>query len=374
MAADARNRADGRPQSDPRGGLVPAAERKLLSPAQAALAIERLHSLCLSPGNQTDELDQLTDSLRQSGYLQEITQALFETVSSPNANPHVGTLWMRRIVSSKSWNRVYPAELDALCDRGEIGRGAVLELLAYAAQKGRWNLIKPALKRHGRWLRKDPTGWPLMARALVSAGAYRAALRWTSGWEERPETDLQVRYSVAEALRGLGREKEAHTIVSAALQNPEAASQFPAMALWFCFEAALQGETDAAKAEFDKLVPAGWDEDTFCLYYLARGVMRVDQATPDRRRAAFRSAYDRIRDRFRRLPAHRRRWTMRRAFRRGVAHMARSSGKWSQAILAPWRAADSWLTLWVLLIVPGLQVFAPLYAYRCGTKRQAQSR
>ena len=95
-------------------------------------------------------MDGLATSLRQSGYVQELSEVLYDTISSPEANPYVGTLWMRRIVTSKSWSRSYPEELDELCARGEIGRGAVLELLSYAAQKGRWQLIKPVLKRHGQ--------------------------------------------------------------------------------------------------------------------------------------------------------------------------------------------------------------------------------
>ena len=139
----------------------------------------------------------------------------------------------------------------------------------------------------------------MLARALVSAGAYRTALRWTSGWQKRPDSDLQVRYAVASALRGLGKERKAHPVVAAALEDPEAASRFPLLALWFSSEAAIRGDVEQAVVQFEKLYPTGWDEDTFCLYYLARGVIRVAQAPADEKERAFRSAYDRIRDRFR---------------------------------------------------------------------------
>lgn len=313
-------------------------------------------------------------SLRQSGYAQELSEVLYDAVSSPQANPHAGTLWMRRIVTSKGWNRSYPEELDELCARGEIGRGAVLELLGYAALKGRWQLIKPVLKRHGHWLRTDPVGWPVMARALTSAGACRTALRWTSGWQRRPDTDLQVRYAVASALRGLGKERQAHPVVAAALEDPAAVSRFPLLAIWFASEAAIRGDIEKAMAQFERLDPTGWDEDTQCHYYLARGVIRVAQAPDDEKERAFRSAYDRIRDRFRKVPPHRRHWLVRRMYRRCVSHMARTAGKRGKVLLLPWRSADSWSFLLVLLLVPGLQVFAPVYAYRCGTRRKGASR
>jgi hypothetical protein len=374
MAADAHTGIQSSSQPQPRNEAAQAVGGKVLSPAQAKSALEKLHSLCLSQGNHREELDGLATSLRQSGYVQELSEVLYETISSSEANPYVGTLWMRRIVTSKSWSRSYPEELDELCARGEIGRGAVLELLSYAAQKGRWQLIRPVLKRQGHWLRTDPVGWPLLARALVSAGAYRTALRWTSGWQNRPDTDLQVRYAVASALRGLGRERRAHSVIAAALEDPEAASRFPLLALWYSSEAAIRGDVEQAVVQFQKLDPTGWDEDTFCLYYLARGVIRVEQAPPDQKERAFRSAYDRIRDRFRRVPPHRRHWMVRRMYRRCLTHMGRAAGKRGRVILAPWRSADSWSFLLVLLLVPGLQIFVPVYAYRCGTQRKAWSR
>lgn len=374
MPTDAQTGNPNSPQPQPRKDAARGGALRLLSPAQAKPALERFQVLCLSEDNHRAEMDELSASLRESGYVREFSEVLYETVSSPQANAYVGTLWMRRMVTSKGWKRSYPTELDALCERGEIGHGAVRELLVYAAQKGRWQLIKPVLKRQGHWLRTDPLGWPLMARALVSAGAYRAALRWTSGWQKRPDTNLDVRYAVASALRGLGKERQAHPVVAAALEDPEAVSRFPLLALWFSSEAALRGDVEHAVVQFEKLDSAGWDENTLCLYYLARGVIRVEQAPVDQKERAFQSAYDRIRDRFRRLPVHRRHWIVRRMYRRCLTRMARVAGKWGKVIFIPWKTADSWFLLVILLLIPGLQIFAPLYAYRCGTRRKASSR
>jgi hypothetical protein len=163
-------------------------------------------------------------------------------------------------------------------------------------------------------------------------------------------------------------------VVAAALEDPEAVSRFPMLALWFSSEAAIHGDVESAVIQFEKLDPAGWDENTLCLYYLARGVIRVEQASGDEKERAFQSAYDRIRDRFRRVPVHRRHWIVRRMYRRCLTRMARTAGKWGTVILAPWKAADSWFLLVILLLIPGLQIFAPLYAYRCGTRRNATSR
>jgi hypothetical protein len=371
MASDTPTSSEGGAQTQAIPTGSSGSEGKFLSPAEVRSSLARLRTLCVAPGNCKAELDALAEALRRSGYVQELAEVVVDALDSPDANPHVGVLWMRRLTTSKSWRRAYPEELDELCERGEIGRGAVIELLAYAALKGRWNLIKPVLKRHGGWLREDPVGWRLMARALNSAGAYRASLSWISNRAVTTDTPLEIRFEIARALRGLGKETRAHSTVAAAVQNPEAASRFPLLLLWFSLEAALQRDYAGAATEFEKLSSAAWDDDTSCLYYLARGLIRVGLAPRDRLDSAYWSAYERIRDRFRRIPPYKRPWEVRRAYRRVMVRMAVTSGHWGKALIAPWQAADSWTTLLLLAIIPGLQIFAPLYAYRCATHRQA---
>src|SRR5262245_6029173 len=75
---------------------------KLLAPAEAKVALEELRQLASASGDVSELLDRLAKSLRESGYTAEMMAVISESLDLPNANPHLGVLWMRRIVESKS--------------------------------------------------------------------------------------------------------------------------------------------------------------------------------------------------------------------------------------------------------------------------------
>lgn len=358
-------------QTAPSRPGVPAASelarRKFLSPAEAQAALARLRELALQPGGSEAELDRLASGLRESGYVAEMTALIAEALEQPSAHPHLGVLWMRRHVSSKSWDRSYPSAVDALCQRGEIGRGAVLELLRYAGERRKVHLVREVWRRHRRWLKEHPKGWPLMGWALVNNADYRRALAWLEGWEVRAPGDLRVQACVAHALRGLGREAKADAMVRATLEqaNPsEVRHHYPQLLMWAAVEAALAGDVESAATWLGQVEPAGWDDQQTNLYYLARGVLRVKQTDADRRRQAFRHAYDRIRERFRRVPPYQHDRMTRRLYRRCVWRMALDAGYYRRAALSCWRAADSAAPLWALCLIPGLQPLVPVYLLR----------
>ncbi len=345
------------------------AVRTALSPAEAARLLEEFRQLCLSPAAEPELLDSMVKTLRAAGYKQEKTQVLREAMASPEANPHVGALWMRGLVGSNFWDRRYPGGMDELCRQGEIGRRAVIEFLEAAAAKRKGGLVRRAMRKHGRWLRQHPVGWRVAARALVSVRRYRQTVRWFSR-RSQTELDLPLLYCQALALRGACREQEARAIVKAALALPGADEQFPVLRLWDALEEALAGNTAGAASTFKAVKPLGWDDDSNGLFYLVRGMIRVQQAEPDSRQKAFDNAFVRIGDHFRRVPVFRREMMLRRQYRRCLWNMAARSGKWGTGLLALWLSADSVALLVPLLAIPGLQLFAPLYALRLCLRRQ----
>ena len=355
-------------------GRSAVAPRVALSPQEAAKAVEQLRELCRSKGDQWEALDLAAQALRDSGYKRELTQVLREAVTWPEAHPHVGVLWVRRLVSSNNWDRSYPETLDELCHRGEIGHHAVIEFLDAVAAKERAELVRQTVRRHGGWLRQDATGWGVAAQALVRVRLYRLAARWVSDWRSRGELDLPLLHSVALALRGVGREREANEVVKLALSKPSAEQQFPILKLWCAQEEALAGNTESAAAQLKDVRPAGWEPDSVVLFYLSRGVIRVQRAETKGRGEAFAAALDRVRDQFRHHKIHEREVMLRRQYRRCVWRMAHDSGRWGAGLVGAWRSADRWSTLVVLLLVPGLQLFAPLYLVRLCTNRHGRHR
>ena len=130
--------------------------------------------------------------------------------------------------------------------------------------------MRQAVRTHARWLRQHEVGRTVAARALADVRLDPLAADWMSDWRDRPDLDLPALYSLALALRGVGRE-EAHEVVQWALKKPSAVQAFPVLRLWYAQEEALAGNAEKAGAELKELRPAGWDEDLVCLFYLARG-------------------------------------------------------------------------------------------------------
>jgi len=350
--------------------LVSEAAKRALTREQAAQIIAKLRVLCVSSAADSGTLEQAADLLRNAGYKQELAEVLRETLALPNAHPHVGALWIRRLVASNSWDRRYPAGMDELCSRGEIGHLAVIEFLEVAAAKHKAHLVRRAIRTHSRWLRTHPHGWGVPARALVSVRCYKAAAAWMSDWRSRPELDGALSQCLAFALRGAGRFQEAHQIIKATLEKSTAADQFPGLKVWCAMEESLAGNTQAAEAHFKQLKPLAWDDDLLCRYYLTRGVIRVQQAERSARKEAFDLACERIKDRFRRVRIYQKDILIRHEYRRCLWRMARDSGHFIPGVRAAWRSADSLVLVAPLLILPGLQLFLPLYLYRLCRRRR----
>lgn len=353
---------------------LPAAARNALSPQEAAKMVERLRGLCVAKNQDATELEEATRVLRQSGYKQELSLLFRDAIWWPDAHPHVGALWMRRLLSSNNWDRRYPKTMDELCRRGEIGRRAVIEFLETVPVKNRAALVRRAVRKHGRWLRKDPAGWGVTARALVGVRLYARAAKWMAGWRSRPALELPLCQCLAVALRGAGRERKAAEVVQLALGKPGVDEQFSIFHLWHAQENALRGDGSTAAAHFKRVHPEGWDDDSLVLYYLVRGVIRVQRAEKESRVDAFWAGYNRVGDQLGRRRIYKCDRMLRRQYRRCLWRMARDSGKWGGGLLACWRSAESWGMLIPLLVLPGFQLFLPLYLLRLCTHRRGQHR
>jgi hypothetical protein len=350
--------------------LVEEAAKKALSPQQLESALERFRQLCVTPGDEVAALEEVAETLRNAGFKQELMRMLREALSLPEVNPHVGALWIRRVVTSKIWDHRYPQGLDSLCRQGELGHRAVIEFLEVVGARRRYELVQQAVARHAKWLRKDPRGWGAAGRALVHARCYRQAASWMADWRKRPDLDLATLHCVALALRARGRTRRANEVVQLALARPGAAEQFPIFKLWQAQDEAFAGHTQEASAIFKQINPVAWEEDSLALFYLVRSVIRVQKAEKSNRHGAFAVAQDRITDLFRRIPIYKRDVFLRREYRRCLTRMARDAGAWPQAVRAVWRSAESRLFVVPLLLLPGLQFWLPCYLYRLCSRRK----
>jgi hypothetical protein len=191
-----------------------------------------------------------------------------------------------------------------------------------------------------------------------------------SGWRKQPELDLPTLQCLAVALRATRRNIEADEVVHLALAKPGVAESFPLFKLWAAQDQAFAGNTQGASATLKQIDTTGWDDDSLALFYLVRGVVRVQKAEDGHRKEALGAAQERLADLFRRVPIYKRDIFLRREYCRCVARMAKDSGNWSGRIRCYWRSAQSRWFILPLLVVPGLQLWLPCYLYRLCARRR----
>lgn len=349
-----------------------AAATQGLSIQEARKTLDQFKVACRNPSERAARLDELSQILQDAGFRHEMSDILTDALRLDEVNPQAGALWVRRVVSSKVWDRKYPKYLDDLVVRGEIGRRALTELLKYLNNKGKAAVARPLFRKHSRILRQMPEVRALAVGALASSGLYKPVVQWTRDWQD-PNTPLSLLYARAMALRGLGRENKAAKVVDAALAR-DGLAEYPLLGLWKANHEALRKRTETAAKYYAALKPAGWDDNTFCLYYLTRGVIRVQEASRGNRSDAFRSSYARIRDRFGKHRVFRRNWLMRRAYRQCLWRMAVDAGVWWRGLIVPWTSADTWTMILPLLLIPPFQLFLPTYLWRLLRRRHQPSR
>jgi hypothetical protein len=260
--------------------LVEQAARKALSVQELEKTLNRFRQLCVTAGEVHRPLEETAETLKEAGFKHELMQILRESLALPEANPHVGALWMRRVVTSKVWDHRYPAELDSLCRQGEIGHRAVIEFLDLAGGKRRGKLVRHAVSRHAKWLRSQPDGWAAVGRALAQSRCYAQAAKWMSNWKEQSDLDLPTLQCLVQALRATGRSAMANEVNGVALKKAGSGEEGSIFRLYAAEDEVFAGNAKSAALTFKQINNSGWDDDSLALYYLLRGVIRVEKSEP----------------------------------------------------------------------------------------------
>ncbi len=302
---------------------------------QLVRCLELLRRLFRSKTEDSQPLDDAVKAVLETGYHDELGVILEEALEAPDVNPHVGALWMQRRVARRHWS--YPKRLDRLCERGEVGRRAVIALVSALGEAGKGWRLRWVLWKHRRWLREHPQGWGAVGFALVCLGRSRRAVRWLADWPSRPQVEMWMLWNLAYALRSLGRYGPVREVVRGALALPRHDHTARMFKLWHAAEEALAGRTASAAEQFQDLDKENWTEYGTRLYYLTRGMIRVQQAPPAERRQTFRRARGRVHEAFAGVRFSRCAPALRRDYRRCMWRMARDAGSWLQALRAWWR-------------------------------------
>jgi len=195
-----------------------------------------------------------------------------------------------------------------------------------------------------------------------------------ANWRDQPELELPTLQCLALALRATGHSKQADEVAQIGISKSGTNDLGSIFKLYVAEDQVLSGNAQAASVTLKQINTSGWEDDSLALFYLVRGLARVQRAERSDRQEAFDLAQDRLRGVFRKVPIYKRDVFLRREYRRCLTRMAKASGLWSQGIRALWKSAESRSFIVPLLLIPGLQLFLPCYLYRLCSRRKGINR
>lgn len=220
----------------------------------------------------------------------DLQAVLEDLIKEEHIHPEVGALWVK--VMGLRGYRPRRSELSKLFrERGELGRRAVLAAfqLLGEGQEGFGVLL---LMAHLFWFRKcqpDLEIWAAAGGALVESRWYLLAAAWLSKEPFHSQAKPWMLLELVNALLARGRTMYALAVSLEAMNKP-ADSSIPVHRIWIAFEHACRGEKNAAADLVKELHPESTHEFYRPILHLVVGMLEVQKAPADRRRATYRAA------------------------------------------------------------------------------------
>jgi cellulose synthase operon protein C len=307
--------------------------------ADRAGALKGLKGLCVAKADSTWPLDAATAALRDAGWADAAEAVLGEALGAEEVHPHAAELWVERWAARRDWGQA--RRLDALLERGEVGRRA---LVAYVKEAGRAKakgLVRSCVRRYGERLRGDGQSWGMTGYALTNVHDYRGAAAWLADWGERQDVQPWVLLNLVLSLRAMGRDAEANRASRRALELP-ADGTTTYHAVWLAFDEAVGGNAAEAAKRLAEVDASRLDATHRYLHGLVEAVLLVQQAPPAERRGAFTQTRQKLRGLAQSgaLPAEDRP-ALRHAYRLCVRRLVHDRGGWVGELWSMWRALVS---------------------------------
>jgi cellulose synthase operon protein C len=247
-------------------------------------ATRAMRDLCLSPGEDTWPFFAAAQAMSGAGWNDALNQLFDEMLDRPEVNPQVGALWVRSRIAQNDWKCA--ARLEALRDRGAVGRAATAAYLEVLAESNRTWMLQRFLKQHAGLLRRDTATWASAGYALLTVGDVRRTALWLADWQSRPDAEPWMLVPIAVALRATGREAEAAAVSRHALTRPQDA-RTACHAIWLAVDAALAGSTEEAANLLASFDPAEQNPYYQFLHALAGAAVQLQATEPAAREPLF---------------------------------------------------------------------------------------
>ncbi|HEY9668234.1 MAG TPA: tetratricopeptide repeat protein, partial [Coleofasciculaceae cyanobacterium] len=297
-------------------------------------ATQHLRDLCLY---QTDErwiLKAATKAMLEADWTREAEQVFNDVLELPDVNPEVGVYWVECCIALGHWQQCQ-MRLHALHQLGTIGQRAIATYLDVLGRTGQDERLRRYIQSAHQSLHHDTYTWGSVGWAFMTAGDYHATTQWLANWQERSDLKPWMLSNVAEALRGLKRDKESNRVSQYALTLAEDHATFIHQ-LWLAFDEAVTGRSTLAAHQLKQINSSSLASYYLFLYSLVQAMLEA-QAKSGSRQRRLNQARVQLGKGVTAYPSFRKDSILRRAYRRGVWRLAKDCGSLQGIIWAFWQ-------------------------------------
>jgi tetratricopeptide (TPR) repeat protein len=323
-------------------GPLVAARRVQVSARRGDLAAARdgLRALATDPAAPKAVLREAVDALVEAGWAAEAGDELGFAVLSPDGTAAAAGLWVERLAEAGK-AAVAADALAGLAERNPVaGREAVL---AYAdAMKG--PEVAATVQRFADVLRADTAGWGRAGAALVGAKQFALAAAWLGDWKARGDAvEPWMLVPLADSLRAIDRDADMLAVCRGALALGGAADGPADFRAWLALAFAVEGNAVLAAEHLAAVDAVGRPDGVRLVLALADALVKVQQAPPAGKRAAFADAQEAIRVAAGACAADDRPPGVGRWYRRAVARLAADAGGLAAGLWALGQRVRPWV-------------------------------
>jgi len=255
----------------------------------AEAAEEHFRKMASEPATPYMLLHKSAEVMSEAGWAASVDEILDEAVEEDQEPASfVGRLWVERRAARGDWG--FERDLPALLERGDMGQEALLAAVDALGVPARADRFYELMQRYDSVLRGSERGWAKTGAALVNLRNYPMAAAWMSDWRKRTLSEPWMFHPAALAARMLGRYSDALDVCRAALELPARDPTTQDFLIWAGFEEALAGRTTQAAELLEQVEAEDIDDGPRLLLALLEGLVRVQQAAPDKKDEAFREA------------------------------------------------------------------------------------
>jgi hypothetical protein len=284
-------------------------------------ALAGLEQLCISPESDAGALREAAKAVIDNLWKRDAEKVFAKALGKPGVNPETGALWVECFTARRAWQ--YRRRVRRLNPATPLGRTAWVAYLRALGRGKKAGYLRAALRRDGAALRKEKACWGQVGFALASNDQYKEAAKWMRDWRSHRDAEPWMLFNAVLAFRHTRNDAEAR---AAGLHALTLAGDHttPLHQVWLACDDAIAGNADSARARLATVSPDGLKGTNEAAYALAKAVLAIEEAPPDRRKEIYlRNRRDLKQQRFQ---AAFRSGTLRPLAKRGIAAMAAAAG------------------------------------------------